>query len=219
MSFAAKLSDMPLIDAIRMFQRTVRSGKLMLWGASERGVIWMLHGQVVHAIVLNLNDRRLLHTSEAALRDLLNWNEGHFRFTPGDADCFYPVSITTPTLQLLASIEQTHVAELYAAYAGNLTPATMLEPLPQREGMNEKLHMSAMEWVLLVRVGQESKTLQELAADHSTSFEHIAAMATTLLKHGLVRIVGLQMPSEHGAMDNLNAAIRRRLQQQPKGLH
>lgn len=218
MSFAGKLSDMLLIDALRMFQRGARSGKFMLWGTSERGVIWMLHGQIVHAIVLNLNDLRLLHTSEAALQHLLGWSEGHFRFSPGASDSFYPVSITKPTQQLLAKVEEAQLVGLQSAHTAHLTPASMLAALPQIEGLNQKLQMSAMEWVLLVRIGQERKTLQELAADHSTSYEHIAAMATTLLKHGLVRIVGSQTASEALAMDNLNTAIRRRLQQQPKGL-
>ncbi|RRR75159.1 MAG: DUF4388 domain-containing protein [Candidatus Viridilinea halotolerans] len=189
MSFASKLSDMPMDQALRIFQRGTRSGKLMIWRAEERGVIWMLNGQVVHAIVINITDRSLLHTSEAALRHLLTWDEGHFRYTPEAADSIYPVTISKPTCEILAMAEEPRHASEVREHAAHLTPDTVLAALPQVEGKSQKLQMSAMEWIILVRIGQERKTLQALATECSTSFEHIAAMATTLLEHGLVRPV------------------------------
>lgn len=90
------LAQMPLTDMLRMLTGASQSGRLELADRTERGVLYLEEGAVVHAVSGPL-------AGEQAFRELLTWTAGQFRF---EGNVPTPeVSITLPTAELMERSE------------------------------------------------------------------------------------------------------------------
>jgi hypothetical protein len=186
MGIEGKLTDLSLVDTLRILQRSARSGKIILSNSSNWALIWLLNGQVVNALVLTMPQRRLLHTSEAALSHLLTWSTGTFRFNPEDSDADYPITITQSTTMLLMTASQRQRTSTAPVYVSGMSLQTTLSVIAQVMDTSKPIRLNLVEWTILARIGQK-KTLQQLVAETATSFEQVASSVSKLIDYGVVK--------------------------------
>ncbi|NTU79202.1 MAG: DUF4388 domain-containing protein [Chloroflexales bacterium] len=229
MGLEGKLTDMPMLDLLRVFQRSARSGKLMLWNEVEWALIWLLEGQVVSAVVLHKPAMRPQHAGEEAIFQLFTWADGHFRYNPDSVRGSYPITIRRSTSDLIIEALQRRRAEARPPAPGELTLQTPLCILPQMAGTNEYIRLSVEEWMVLTRIGQQA-TAQQVAAQTRLPQAKVLMIVDHLIACGLIMCVPLadlpqrQLTVEpprsaashaegNAPITNLTRAIRRRLQQ------
>jgi hypothetical protein len=230
MGLEGKLIDLPMIDLLRIFQRSARSGKLMIWRKTEWALIWLVEGQAVNAVVLNKADRRPLHVGAKALLDLFTWTEGQFRYNYEPASSNYPVAIRQPTGELIGeALQRQRIAPL-SQFVDELSLHTCLSVLPHMMGLNERVQLRIDEWAVLIRIGQQT-TIQQIVTESRLPMAQVQRIVAYLISCGLVMRLRLgDLPQrrhrlvqsealashtiEHALMTtNLMQAIRRRLQQ------
>lgn len=102
MGLEGMLTDMPLVDLLRVLLRGARSGKLILWNESEWVITWFQRGQIVSAVVLSKQAKRPLYSGEEAVFQLFTWDDGQFCFTPETDSDNYLVTIRRSTSTLIA---------------------------------------------------------------------------------------------------------------------
>lgn len=231
MGLEGKLIDLPMIDLMRIFQRSARSGKLMLWRETEWALVWLVKGQAVNAVVLNKADKRTLHAGTNALLDLFTWTEGQFRYSYESASSSYPVTIRRPTSALIGEVLQRQRIDPPSLVVDDeLDLQTCLSVLPQMMGRNERVQLSIDEWAVLMRIGQQT-TVQHIMNESSLPLAQVQKIVAYLISCGLVMIIRLgDLPQRRLVFEststfagqrgedvimrtNLTRAIRRRLQQ------
>ena len=77
MAFQGSLKELPLPDIIQLVSVSGKTGRFTLTRDSERGLIFLKNGQMVHAHVGELS-------GEEAIYALAIWNSGEFQFTPNE---------------------------------------------------------------------------------------------------------------------------------------
>lgn len=229
MGLEGKLTDMPMLDLLRVFQRSARTGKLVIWCETEWALLCIKHGEVVTAVVLQRPSRRQLHSGEQAIFQLFTWPEGSFRYTPDDANSCYPITIQRPTGELIVEALQRRRSAAAPAVTAELTLQTRLSVLPQMAGTNEYLRLSVDEWTVLVRIEQHLNA-EAITAETGLPPGRVLAIVSHLIDLGLVMPVPLAElprrrltvelsgnseghPLGQGPITNLTRAIKRRLQQ------
>lgn len=229
MGLEGKLTDMPLLDLLRIFQRGARNGKLALWDENEWALLWIKAGQVVNAIVLSMPDRRPLQAGEHAIFHLFTWTDGHFRYSPDDASDGYAITIRQSTAELIAEALRRRRLAALPPPVGDLTLWTPLCPVPQGASANEFVKLSVEEWNVLVRIGQQT-TAKAIASQTGMPAGRVLEVVSQLIDCGLVIPVTLAdlpqrrltvSPADYAHLasgseapiSNLTRAIRRRLQQ------
>lgn len=230
MGLEGKLIDLPIIDLMRIFQRSTRSGKLMLWRETEWALIWLVEGHAVNAVVLNKADKRPLRAGAEALLDLFTWTEGQFRYNYEPASSSYPVAIRQPTGELISEALQRRRIAPPSQLVDELRLYTCLSVLPHMRGLNERVQLSVDEWAVLIRIGQQT-TVQQIVTESRLPMAQVQRIVAYLISCGLVMRLQLSdlpprqdpavlsdaLASQSGedAMmcTNLTRAIKRRLQQ------
>lgn len=229
MGLEGKLTDMPVVDLLRVFQRSLRSGKLVIWTEGESALVRLMDGQAINAVVMSTADRRPLHTGEQAIFHIFTWSNGQFRYNPDSASGSYPITIRRPTGTLIAEALQRRRAPSKAPSSGDLTMQTHLLVLPQMAGADEYIRLSLEEWRVLTTIGQQS-TVEQIAATTEIPAGKVLALVAHLIDCGLVMPVPLanlpqrrlvvEMPEAiagtsraQSPITNLTRAIRRRLEQ------
>lgn len=228
MALEGKLSDMPMHDLLRVFQRSTRSGKLVLWNKAELGLLWLLDGQVVNALVLTKPDRRPLHSGEHAVFHLFGWPDGLFRYSPDPERGSYPITIERPTGKLIGEALKHRASDPISTAWGELTLQTPLRVLPQIADNDEQIPLNSEQWTVLVRIGQGSNAMQ-VAMQTEMDPQQVLMIVANLIDYGLVMpalladlpqrrlTVEPPLPSveaqESTPITNLTRAIRRRLKQ------
>jgi hypothetical protein len=229
MGLEGKLADMPVLDLLRVFQRSARSGKLIIWHATQSALIWFLEGQVVSAVVLERLTMHPLHTGEEAIFTLFTWPDGHFRYRHGLSKGSYQVTITRPTSTLIVEALQRRCAVAVVPAPGELTLQTPLCVLPHMAGVNERIQLNGEDWFVLTQIGPAA-TVGQLVTQTGLPPERVLTVVAHLIAFGLVMRVPLaDLPERQLTVElsgpttgifqmntpitSLTRAIRRRLQQ------
>jgi hypothetical protein len=229
MGLEGKLEDMPVLDLLRVMQRSARGGKLVFWNERKWALIWIHEGQAVSAVVLTRPDGHPLRSGEQAVFELCLWTEGNFRYNPDPESAAYPIIIRRPTGALIVEVLQRRKGIVRTEPLSALTLHTPLCVLPQMAGADEHIKLNMHEWIVLVRIGQQT-TAEQVAAQIELSPEQVLMIVAHLLDCGLIIAVPLSnLPERRLTVDvpgsltgqgraqssitNLTRAIRRRLQQ------
>jgi hypothetical protein len=216
MGLEGKLSDMPVLDLLRVFQRGASSGKLSVWTEAAHAIVWFQDGQAVNAVVLRRADLRPLFVGEHAILDIFTWPDGNFRFVEGANPTGYAMLITQPTNALIIKALQQRAAAPDRRPADDLTMQTAVVIMTQMAGVDENIHMSIEEWYVLTHIGQQA-TIEQLVNASGLPAERIFLAVQHLIDSGLVMRTPLDNlpPRQSTAASDasLTRAIRRRLQQ------
>jgi hypothetical protein len=121
--FDARLRDATLFDLIQFECQRGSLGIVQVSSRGQDGFVFFRDGQVVHATT----DRQ---TGEAALREMLDWQDGAYEACTG----VWPdrESISTPWQQLLLEIAQASDERRAAAAGTSAAETTAVDPPPSR---------------------------------------------------------------------------------------
>ena len=75
MAFQGSLKELPLADIVQLVAVSGKTGMFSLTRGTERGVVYILNGQISHAKVGAVE-------GEDAIYTLSLWNQGDFQFSP-----------------------------------------------------------------------------------------------------------------------------------------
>ncbi|NNJ13318.1 DUF4388 domain-containing protein [Chloroflexales bacterium ZM16-3] len=216
MGLEGKLSDMPALDLLRVFQRGGNNGKLFVWTETLYTIVWFREGQAVSAVVLSRTDLRPLFVGEHAIFDLFTWPDGSFRFAPIDNAESYPVMIKQPTSALIIKALQQRSAAPARRPGDGLTMQTSLQIMTQMAGLNEHIHMTIEEWFVLTHIGPQA-TVETVVKAAGLPIERVLMALQHLIDSGLVMHTPLaNLPTRQltaTMRPALTRAIRQRLQQ------
>jgi hypothetical protein len=229
MSLEGKLRDMPISDLLRILQRSMRSGKLMLWSETEWACVWLQRGEVVNAIVIDKDNRHPLHTGELAIFHFFLWRDGSFTYSHDPESEHYLVTIRRPTAALIVEALQRRRNAPVAPAASELSVHTALRLLPHMAGLPKRIQLNVEEWFVLTHIGQQN-TIQLIIDQTALPAAQVQSIVSRLIEHGLVVPIAVadllqrQLGGETSGYDiegmqggvsitNLTRAIRRRLQQ------
>lgn len=203
-------------DVFRLLIRNASNGKLIVWNATQWGLVWITKGNAVSAVVLHKADKRPLHTGEQAIFTLMTWTEGDYSFSPDTQSETYPVTIKRPTGTLIVeSVQRDHNNETIAV-TDQLLKAP-LKLLPQIVGANSRVHLSIDEWYLLTHIGQETTSAQ-LVEETGMPTAQVLHIVSRLIDYGMLMRMPLpqkttEEPRHNLMLNNLMRALRRRLNQ------
>ncbi|MEW6686916.1 MAG: DUF4388 domain-containing protein [Candidatus Edwardsbacteria bacterium] len=83
-----RISDFPFPVLMGFFATTKKSGSLEVRCSEESGLLWFAEGKPVHATCRN-------YVGLTALKHILSWSEGSFRFSRGTAPTIRTIYLST----------------------------------------------------------------------------------------------------------------------------
>ena len=239
MALVGSLQDMALTDLFQVFSTSSKTGILRLISGSQNGVIYFTKGTLCDAILVLRENRQILATGEAAVIDMLQWNDGQFTFWHDLRSLNRPVKIVhTPSWLIQESIRQRKKPLQSPSYQ-TVTIESQLELVTLPEEAQHRVELTVDQWRVLSKV-VTSHCVQDIIEQTDLSTTQVIQSVTELLALGLIAIktpiqpkarrsltqkspVTRSMPSELAAMVNgshqsssnhtLLAAIRRRIRQ------
>lgn len=169
------LSQMPIGDMVRMLTAAGQTGRLDLADRGDRGAIYLREGAIVHAT----------HgpaSGEIALRHLMAWNSGAFRF---EAMATTPdTTIQRPAAELLGEIAAM-AAEREAIRRAIPSPDAVLRL--RAADLAGPVTLQPLDWQVVTKLG-EARTAAELVAslgrDEFTVLRALKGMVTA----GLIEV-------------------------------
>ncbi len=176
------LAQMPIGDMVRMLTAAGQSGRLDLADRGDRGAIYLRDGAIVHAT----------HgpaSGETALRHLMTWASGAFRF---EAQAASPeVTIHRPAAELLAEIAAM-AAERDAIRKAIPSPDAVLR-LRTTE-LAGPVTLQPLDWQMIVRLG-EPKSAAELVGSMGRDEFTVLRSLKGLVTAGLIEVEAEARPT------------------------
>lgn len=187
MALEGQLQDMSLIDLIQIFRMGPKTGVLLLINGAERGIIYVLEGRLIDAVLVRGPERLVLATDEEAVIQLLQWEDASFTFRHETSVHQRPVRIYHDSEWLVMEGMRRRTNPLRALPHERITMDTRLElaALPSSAETGVKLDLD--QWRILSQVAI-CQNMREIC-EH-TGMEPDAAIRTVteLVAIGLVEI-------------------------------
>jgi hypothetical protein len=141
MAFQGSLKELPLPDIIQLVSVSGKTGKFTLTRDTDRGLIFLKNGQMVHASVGDL-------VGEEAIYALAIWNTGEFQFSPGDEPDRQ--TITKSNTNLL--MEAARRLDEWRVLSKKIPGVDYVPELLGREGRHEPVTLNPHEWMLVTKI-------------------------------------------------------------------
>lgn len=141
MAFQGSLKELPLPDIIQLVSVSGKTGKFTLTRESERGLIYLRGGQMVHAESGEL-------IGEEAIYALAIWNSGDFQFAAGEEP--QQQTITKSNTNLL--MEAARRLDEWRVLSKKVPSVEMVPELMARENRHEQITLNPQEWLLVTRI-------------------------------------------------------------------
>lgn len=188
MALEGTLRDMSLSDLIQVFRMGPKSGVLLIVHTSERGIIYVAHGTMVDAVILQSTDRSVLANGEEAVIQMLTWDTGSFVFSHNHSVFERPVRITRDGEELILEGLRRRKDPQQALPYHTITLDTRLQlsPLPHKPENGVSLDVN--QWRVLSQVAGD-KDLREICAVTGLGAETVIRTVAELLSIGLVEVV------------------------------
>jgi hypothetical protein len=199
MAFQGSLKELPLPDIIQLVSVSGKTGKFTLTRETERGVIFLKNGQMVHASVGEL-------IGEEAIYSLAIWNSGEFQFNPGDeAD---RQTITKSNTNLL--MEAARRLDEWRVLSKKIPSVDFVPELLARDNRHEQVTLNPQEWMVLTKIDGHRSIVDVGKALNVSSFE-VAKILYGMITGELVQLKKKSERSpdeESGNLVDIAARIR-----------
>jgi hypothetical protein len=139
------LEQLSLLDILKMLSSGNRTGRLDIHQGAKRGEIYLLHGNLVHAVTGT-------QIGEAGVYTLMGWLEGDFSFTPDVEPPEESINLTTEQMLLEASRKAEQWEDIKEVISSteavfNISPS----------GSTDTVSLKPIEWQVLAQInGQRS---------------------------------------------------------------
>jgi hypothetical protein len=178
-ALTGSLSQLPLVDLLKMLAAGGQSGHLGLSSGLDHGDLFLLQGELVHA-------ESDIHVGEAAFARLVAWPSGQFRFEP---QVLAPEkTIEKPLERLLA--ESARAASERDAIR-KVVPNMDVVPRLVRKAPGPSVTIEAVDWEILAILDGQS-TAAELARERKADELDFARALYRLKLLGLVELAAPQ---------------------------
>ena len=176
MAFQGSLKELPLPDIIQLVSVSGKTGKFTLVRDHDEGVIYLKNGQIVHAVVGDL-------TGEEAIYSLAIWNQGDFKFTPGEEP--ERQTVTKSNTNLL--MEAARRLDEWRVLSKKIPSIDHVPELLARENRHEQVTLNPQEWMLVTKIdGQRS--ISQIADLLNTSSFDVAKVLYGMVTGELVQL-------------------------------
>ena len=174
MSFQGSLKELHLPDVIQLVSVSGKSGSFRLERKGDEGFIYLENGTIVHATLGKL-------PGEEAIYALATWNDGTFRFIPGDAppephhhqEQHQPPHGGRPPHRRVARALQAH---------------PLARPVPRfqvPEGKQGQINLNTQEWLILSKINGKA-SIEQIADSLGMSTFEVAKLLYGLVTMGLI---------------------------------
>jgi hypothetical protein len=176
MAFQGSLKELPLADIVQLVAVSGKTGMFSLTRGAERGVVYILSGQITHAKIGNTE-------GEDAIYSLALWNLGEFQFSPGVESEVR--TITRSNTNLL--MEAARRSDEWKILSKKIPGTEVVPVLAIRERMAEPVTLTPQEWMVVSRTDGR-RTIEEIARLSKLSPFDIAKTLYGLVTAELVEI-------------------------------
>lgn len=189
MALEGSFHDMSLIDLFKIFRMSTKSGVLIINGSGKGGVVYVLEGQLIDAVVVSSQNRQVLATGEQAIFALLHWQDATFVFRADSQVARRPVRINRDSEALVLEFLRTQ-DELDASLLPeqNITLDTQLELAPIPSSIAGGLSLDLEQWRLLSQVSV-SRNVRELCQKTAMEPEEVFRLTSELVAIGLIDVI------------------------------
>ena len=146
--FRGNLAQISLLDILRMLSSSRRSGRLDIHNAGKSGELFLVNGEIVHAVTGT-------QLGESGVYSLMSWLEGDFGFTPGIAPPERSIGTTTEQL-LLEAARQAEQWEDIKDILSSTDAVFNISP----SGSTNTVSLKPIEWQVLAQVNGERSVIE-----------------------------------------------------------
>jgi hypothetical protein len=183
MAFQGSLKELPLADIVQLVAVSGKTGMFALTRGAERGVVYILNGQITHAKVGTIE-------GEDAIYSLALWNQGEFQFSPGVESEVRTINRSNTNLLM----EAARRSDEWKILSKKIPGTEVVPSLTVRERMSEPVTLTPQEWLVVARTDGR-RTIEEIARLSKVSSFEIAKTLYGLVTAELVEISAPQ-PAE-----------------------
>lgn len=175
MAFQGSLKELPLPDIIQLVSVSGKTGKFSLTRGSESGMIFLLNGQIVHAVSGAVR-------GEEAVYALAIWNEGEFQFSPGEnaPDQTITKSNTNLLMEAARRLDEWRVLE-------RKVPSVDMVPTLKAGDRREQVTLDPQEWRLVTQIDGRL-SIAEISEKMGTTAFDVAKVLYGLVTSELVEL-------------------------------
>jgi predicted transcriptional regulator len=174
MSFQGSLKELHLPDVIQLVSVSGKSGSFVLQKEPEEGVIYLENGHIIHASMGDLS-------GEEAVYAMATWNEGTFRFVPGETSPQH--SITKNNTNLL--MEAARRMDEWRVLSKRIPSLEHVPRFQVPEGKQGQINLNTQEWLILSKIDGKT-SIGEIAKSVNFSAFEVAKLLYGLITMGLI---------------------------------
>lgn len=176
MAFQGSLKELPLPDIIQLVSVSGKTGKFTLAQENEQGFIYLKNGQMVHATVADL-------VGEEAIYALAIWNNGEFRFAPGEETPEQTIRKSNTNLLM----ESARRLDEWRVLSKKIPSTDLVPVLFARPNRTEQVTLNPQEWLVVTKVDGR-RSIDEIGKDlHMSGFD-VAKLLYGLITSELIEL-------------------------------
>lgn len=175
MSLRGSLDDLPLPDIVQMVAMSGKTGAFVLESAEQKGEIYLVDGQLVHAKLGGLE-------GEEAVYEFAVWRSGDFTFHENRATEHRTIQKSNTSLLMEAARRIDEWAVL-----SKQVPSTDLVPVLASQTWSTSVSFSPQEWSVICGI-DGGRTVDDIAEALSVPSFEVAKLLYGLVTAGLVEL-------------------------------
>jgi hypothetical protein len=176
MTFQGSLRELHLPDVIQLVAVSGKTGAFQLLRGREEGLIYLEGGRIVHALLGSLQ-------GEEAVYSLATWDEGSFRFLPGEE----PPERTVTKNNTNLLMEAARRMDEWRVLNKKIPSLDHVPRFQVPEGKQGQINLNTQEWLVLSKI--DGKTgLSEIARRVGLPAFEVAKLLYGLVTMGLITL-------------------------------
>lgn len=174
MTFQGSLKELHLPDVIQLISVSAKSGAFELSNEAEKGVIYLDEGRIVHASVGRLEGDEAIYT-------LATWNEGFFRFVPGEVSVARTITKNNTSLLMEAARRM----DEWRILSKRIPSLDHVPRFQVPEGKRGQINLNTREWMVLSKIDGKTSISSIAELVKMTAFD-VAKLLYGLVTMGLI---------------------------------
>ncbi len=175
MAFQGSLKELHLPDVIQLVSVSAKSGCFHLKNGAVTGLIYLSDGNISHAVTEDL-------AGEEAIYTMAVWNDGDFRFAPGETTA--EVSITRSNTNLM--MEAARRLDEWRVLQKRIPSADAVPVFDAPAGQRGQVSLNTQEWFVLAKI-DGNRSIRQIAREAGLSAFDVAKALYGLVGGGLIR--------------------------------
>lgn len=176
MAFQGSLAELHLPDIVQLISVSGKTGVFHLTDGALQGRIYLIDGKIVHAQIDDIQ-------GEEAVYALAIWNQGEFRFEPGDATTLRTISKSNTNLLM----EAARRLDEWRVLSKKIPSVELVPVFVVQDNREGQINLNTSEWLILSKIdGQRS--VKSIAQVGGLSVFDAAKILYGLIATNLIRL-------------------------------